>query len=109
MGIPEDIRAWLLEPRLLQEWAPYTIRERVVIAQRVWTGRLRLSVTTLLRFYKANGVRNRAAKKVYEIARAESETKEEERKIYARVLGSVIVSRHHYIYVDETTFDSALI
>ena len=34
--IPEDIRAWLLSPRLLQEWAPYTIKERVAIAKAVW-------------------------------------------------------------------------
>ena len=58
-----------------------------------------------MRFYKANGVRNRTSKKVYELVMAGSAAKEEERKVYARVLGSVVVSRHHYVYVDETTFD----
>ena len=65
-----------------------------------------MSNTTLIRFYKAHGVRNRTSKKVYELAMAESAAKEEERKIYARVLGSVVVSRYHYVYVDETTFDA---
>ena len=35
---------------------------------------------------------------------AESEEKEQERRVYAVVLDSVITSREHYIYVDETTF-----
>ena len=61
--VPPRIRQALLTPELLQEWAPYTLLERVELMKRVWN--VSVSGKYLSLFYRENGVRLRQAKKVY--------------------------------------------
>ena len=79
----------LLSPTLLQQWAPYSLAERIEIIRRVWN--IRITPKTLSRFYHAHGVYYRAAKKVFELARFFGPAKDREREAFALLLANAIV------------------
>ena len=96
------VRQALLTPELLQEWAPYTLKERVELIRRVWG--VSVSDKYLSLFYRHNGVRLRQAKKVYRFAQQNSRQLAEERKAFAVTLGNLLVRGTPIIYTDESTF-----
>ena len=102
--IPDDVKEALLEPRLLQLLAPFSLRERVAIIEKVFGQRARFSKWTLGNFYRANGVSYRAAKQVYEQSRYNLPGREQARTAFAQLLGALIVTDRPLIYVDEAHF-----
>ena len=101
-SIPSRLLRKLISKKLLQEWAPYTIRERVAIIQRVWD--FKMSTTQLEKVYKHHGIKHRAAKQVYRYSITNADRLEGQRKEMAEVLGNLISRRTPVIYMDETAF-----
>ena len=54
-----------MDTRILQLWSVYTLKERVDIIKGLFGERVKISAESLRRYYTMNGVKYRAAKKVY--------------------------------------------
>ena len=98
----EPMQQALLSPTLLQQWAPFSLADRIELIRRVWN--VTMTAKTLSRFYHEHGVYYRAAKKVFELARFFGPAKDRERETFALLLVNAIVQRRPLVYVDETTF-----
>ena len=61
--MPLRLKRILLNKKLLQQWGPFSMSERVEIIEKVWGYKTNRSFLT--RFYKANNVRYLRAKEVY--------------------------------------------
>ena len=96
----------LLNKETLQSWAAFTIAERIELIRRVWGDRVKCCGWTLRRFYNANGIKFRTAKKNYMIAIARRPQLIPVRKEFAQLLGNIIEKELPLIYVDETTFNT---
>ena len=73
---------------------------------KVWGDRVKISVTTLRRFYKHHNVRFRTARQAYKIAMNRREELDTQRKEFAKLLANIIAKELPLIYVDETTFNN---
>ena len=104
MSIPPRLRRALISKKLLQEWAPYSIKERVDMIERVW--QFKMSTTQLAKLYRHHLIKYRAAKQVYRYSITNAARLERQRKEFAEVLGNLITRRSPLIYMDETTFTS---
>ena len=76
--ISARLRRTLLSARLLQDWAPFSVRERAQIINRLWG--VQLTWTVLQRFYVANNVTYKRNKEVFAKARRNRIELTEERK-----------------------------
>ena len=76
--IDDRLKRKLLSAKLLQEWAPFSVRERAQIIRRVWG--VQLTWTVLQRFYVANGVKYLRNKEVFAKAQRNRRELNEERK-----------------------------
>ena len=100
-NIPVRLKRVLLSTELLQQWAPFTINERVAAIAQLWDHSM--SRSSLQRFYHANGVKYRQAKMRYKHCITNRLHLESERKQMAILLGSLLCSQNPIIYMDETT------
>ena len=96
----------LLREKTIQDWSPFTLAERVQIMQKVWGERVKISVTTLRKFYQNHNVRFRTARQAYKLAMNKREELDAERKEFAKLLANIIAKELPLIYVDETTFNN---
>ena len=67
---------------------------------------MKISVTTLRRFYQHHSVRFRTARQAYKIAMNKREELDVERKEFALLLANILAKELPLIYVDETTFNN---
>ena len=98
------LKRLLLSARLLQEWAPFGVRERALMIERLW--QVRITFPVLQRFYAANKVDYKRNKEVFVKALKNRRELDEERKGFAIFLGNLLAAKKSLIYVDETTFIS---
>ena len=98
------IKRSLLSVKLLQDWAPFTLKERSEIIKRIWN--VTLSATHLRRFYVEHGIRFRQAKHVYKTSIIRQDYLDRERKKFAEVLGNLVLKGKPIVYIDETTFNT---
>ena len=61
--ISPRLKRTLLSKQLLQEWGPFSIKERVRIIDRVW--QQKINWATLINFYKAHKVKYLRSREVY--------------------------------------------
>ena len=104
--MPENLKRDLLKSELLQKWACFTIRERILIIRRVYS--FYMSPQTLTRFYWAHGVKYRAAKTVFKQALEMRKDLDIDRSLFVDIISTIIVKNQPLIYVDETTFNSQI-
>ena len=102
-----ELQQMLLSPELLQEWAPFTLKERSHITKRVWG--VYIAPSHLALFYRTNGVRLRQAKKVFRYVCMNNAALEVDRKAFALTMGNLMVRKRPIIYTDESTFSNQLI
>ena len=79
--IDARLKRRLLSAKLLQEWAPFSIRERAEMIRRLWN--VQLTWTVLHKFYVANNVRYLRNKEVFHKALRNRAELGEERKGFA--------------------------
>ena len=103
-NIPEPVRQQLVARELLQEWAPFNLRERVAIIERVYA--VKISTFTLHKFYRANDIRFKAKQQVYKSALLNKPYLQHKRREFAVLLGNLMNKKTHLIFVDESAFNS---
>ena len=67
---------------------------------------IRIGRTTLYRFYKANGLRYRNGKAIYRAEATKDMTILRRRRVFSKLLATLVASHKPIIYCDETTFNS---
>ena len=92
-----NLEAQLCSQELLQDWSSYSLRDRVTLCQRRFN--LKISVTTLRRLYRCNGIRYRASQKVYRTALTHQERIRKQRLEFVMLLANLIARKADIIYV----------
>ena len=106
LKVPARLQRVLLSAKVLQEWSPFSMKERVQIIERVWD--YTTNVSFLSRFYKAHKIKYLRAKEVYMRALRMKDSLDRERSLFAVVLGNIIAADQVIVYTDETTFTSRI-
>ena len=73
--MPENMKAFLIDPKTLQTWMPYTLLERSRVASRLFN--FNVSRTQLQRFYKSSGIKYVTGKTIYKAAAVHKERLDE--------------------------------
>ena len=102
--IPDNVQLFLLDPSVLDLWAPYSIMERNELLYNAMG--LRISHQTLWDFYKANGVKFRTGISVYRSEKTRSKEIRAKRIAFAQLLGNLVRMDKPLIWQDETTYHS---
>ena len=101
--MPMRLQRALLDPKLLQQWAPFSLLERTQIIERVFE--YKMNKQYLHRFYRVHKVKWLRAKDVYAVAMKKRAELEPKRREFAVLLANVLAQKQ-VIYIDETTFTS---
>ena len=99
-----EVQRYLLSPQTLQTWAHMTIAERTSTLAAIKG--VRISPTTLQRFYAHHKVKYRTAKTIYNGAAVHRASLETARMRFATFLGNMVQQKKAIVYMDETTFNS---
>lgn len=102
--IDSRILDYLRDRHTLQQWAAFSLNERVEIIRRVF--RVQISKTSLLRFYSMNGITYTAGKQVYRAYLLRQPHLEMEQRQFALLLGNLIKKKVPLIYMDESSCNS---
>ena len=90
----------LLDPKLLQAWAPYSLLQRVQIIEQTY--HVSITQQMLGLFYRSRNVRHRNCNEVYR--QGLSNNYVEQRKDFAQLLGNIVAKQKPLIYMDESAF-----
>ncbi len=82
----------------------YRVRERAALIKDLFD--VKLSVSTLMAFYKVNKVKYRANKRVYKSSLIRMDELEERRCEFAKELAKLIVEGRRIIYCDESSINN---
>ena len=96
-----DLQERLISTKLLQEWAPLSLKQRCHALQL--TG-VSITYQSLSKFYREHGIKLRAADQCYKSGLASKYV--QQRRDFALVLGRLVARGAPLIYVDESTFTS---
>ena len=70
---------------------------------------MKISTTTLQRYYKENKVAYRSPKTVYKQAMQQRHHLDSERRQFAQIIATIIATNKPLIYIDETSFNPQMI
>ena len=98
--IPDSVQSALLNPKLLQEWAAYSVCERVALIREKFD--IEMSKNTLSRFYGANGVKYKSVKRKYRQELIKEDDLEIERRLFCVKLAEAVANNRPIIYFDES-------
>ena len=101
--IAPAIQTFLLNDKLLQLWRNYTLRERVVIIQSIYST-VKISQESLRRFYHHHKIKFRATKQVYWQSMENRVGLDQQRGEYALLLAQAMVRKREICYVDESSY-----
>ena len=99
-----ELQTLLASKELLQAWAPFSLRERCRIIERVFN--VRVTHQMLQLFYKAHNTAYLSAKSMKQLEFDGDTSLDAERLGYAKLLASVIAHNLPVVYMDETTANS---
>lgn len=102
--IPPELQRRLLDRRLLELWAPYSIIERKQLLFNQWG--LNISHQTLWEFYKHNDVKFSTGTAIYRKEKTRSAEIKGKRIAFAQLIANLMKQNKPVIFQDETTFTS---
>ena len=102
--LPPNVQTWLLSKEILQCWAPFSLKERVLLLQNAFG--ILPSPNTLWEFYKERGIQWKTGKAIYRAESAMKPRLQQERYAFARLLAKLIEEKKHIIFMDETTVNT---
>ena len=103
---PPEVQAWLVSPEILQCWAPFSLKERVMIIKEATGADKALSPNTLWEFYKEKGILWKTGKAIYRQESAMAPRLQKERFAFARLLTKLLDAKMPMIFMDETTVNT---
>ena len=86
--LPPNVQTWLLSKEILQCWAPFSLKERVLLLQNAFG--ILPSPNTLWEFYKERGIQWKTGKAIYRAESAMKPRLQQERYAFARLLAKLI-------------------
>lgn len=95
-----QLKEKLLDPKTLQEWAPYSLRDRVVLCNKRFNQNI--SYSALYKLYVRNNVNFKRTLWQYRTATKNEVNFNEYRYQFAQLLASVILHDKPLIYIDES-------
>ena len=102
--IKAEIQEKLLDAATLREWKPYSLRERLIMMDRLWN--VKISFNTLQCFYKSHSLSYKSCKAVYRTYLERQPHLDAERRRFALLLANLLEKKVPIIYQDETTCNS---
>ena len=94
----------LLNKKILQLWAPYSLVERALLVHKVTN--YKPSHFLLWEFYRANDIAWKTGKAIYRKEKSLEKTLQKERLVFSRIIAKLIEEKVPLIYMDETTFNT---